>query len=231
MDLEAAFTGSGGYFGSSPQIIRQKLFDIRGILFDWDGVFNDGRKGGDRASDFSESISMGINMLRFSFFLEHGHIPFTAIVTGEENAIAKELAMREHFDAVYFKVKDKKKILPELASKELSADTLAFVFDDILDLSLAKQTKLSCCIRNPAAPLFTELVKRDGVADYISGASGVHDGLREVCELLIGCNDNYDQTINDRVAYSEEYTTYLQKRNAVQTGLYRATQSGFESLE
>ncbi len=58
-----------GVFITDASVIQQKLKKIKAFIFDWDGVFNDGRKDIDGNSSFSEVDSMGVNMMRFSYYL------------------------------------------------------------------------------------------------------------------------------------------------------------------
>ena len=57
-----------GVFITDVAIIQQKLQQVKAFIFDWDGVFNDGRKDIQGNSGFSEIDSMGINMMRFSYY-------------------------------------------------------------------------------------------------------------------------------------------------------------------
>ncbi len=58
------FTAAGGSFVTPVEELIQKLDECRAVVFDWDGVFNAGRKGQASSSGFSEVDSMGTNMLR-----------------------------------------------------------------------------------------------------------------------------------------------------------------------
>ncbi len=226
-DLEAIFTDAGGEFNEPPIAISQKLKSIKAFLFDWDGVFNDGRKDHQASSGFSEGNAMGINMLRFSVYLLHGFIPGIFIVTGEENPSAIQLVKREYYDGAFFGVKNKVDILPILKDKSaLPPEECAFVFDDILDLSLAKKAGLRFFIRNKAHPLLVDYIWKKQCCEYMSGHDGGNDGLRECCELIIGLNGNFDATLDNRVKYSSKYVDYLERRNSVQPCFYRPNTNG-----
>ena len=222
-DIEALFTKLGGIFNEPTTVLSQKLANIKAILLDWDGVFNDGKKDHIKPSDFSEGNAMGINMLRFSFYLKYGFNPKTIIVTGEENPAAIKLATREHFNAAFFGIKNKVDILPLLSEQfDLTSEACAFVFDDILDLSLAEKAGLRLLINNSANPLFVEYVWENGLCEYISGHTGGENGLRECCELLIGLNNNYTETIKPRSTWTESYTTYLHSRNDISPAFFKS---------
>ena len=65
---EDIFTSNGGKFITPTSSLKYKLSNIKAVIFDWDGVFNSGEKGG-FPSSFNEVDSMGINMLRFGYFI------------------------------------------------------------------------------------------------------------------------------------------------------------------
>ncbi len=46
--------------GSEKELLR-RLARTKAVLFDWDGVFNDGFKDAEGGSSFSEVGSMGVN--------------------------------------------------------------------------------------------------------------------------------------------------------------------------
>jgi len=80
-EIDLLFSGAGGRFCTPPKELQQKLSKARAIIFDWDGVFNNGAKSDSSGSPFSEPDAMGINLLRFSFWLSHHQIPPTAILS------------------------------------------------------------------------------------------------------------------------------------------------------
>ncbi len=216
-----------GEFVTSPALIREKLHNIRALIFDWDGIFNSGAKGA-IPSNFNEIDSMGINMLRFGFYLLHKAIPFTAIVTGENNETAFHWAAREHLDVIYFKVKDKKTILPELEKKYgIQPDEILFVFDDILDLSLAGETGLRFLVRHSANPLFIEYCRQNRLCDYITRNSGDQKAVREISELSLYLTGKFTETIEGRVQFEGPYHDFLQLKTNLRTKTFKASSGGF----
>jgi 3-deoxy-D-manno-octulosonate 8-phosphate phosphatase (KDO 8-P phosphatase) len=224
------FDQHGGSFIHSPDVLGQKLSQIEGFLFDWDGVFNTGEKNGNGSSSFNEIDIMGINMLRFSHWLMYGKIPFTTIVTGEKNASAFQIASREHFDACYFKVAHKTLALDHIGQAyKLIPSSLAFVFDDILDLSIARVCGFRFLIRRPGASLLKEYVLKNSLADYITGNTSGHYAIREICELVLALRNNLDQTLEERITFSAVYQEYLSQRNAIQTQFFTRQKDGIVS--
>src|SRR6201998_4690564 len=103
-----------GSFVTSSKELAQKLQRIKAYIFDWDGVFNDAHKQYDNSSSFSETDSMGINLLRFAHYLKNDRSAPIAIMSGEQNKTAFYFAQREHFNAVYYKIKHKEMALQHL---------------------------------------------------------------------------------------------------------------------
>ncbi|MDJ1493417.1 phosphatase [Cytophagaceae bacterium DM2B3-1] len=214
------FTANGGEVLTSPEILIQKASKIRAYLFDWDGVFTDGSKFPDGSSSFSELDSMGINLLRFGHWLRHAQeYAFVGIMTGEKNPSSITLAQREHFDAVYFRIKNKGEALQHLLQTyNLKAEEVAFVFDDVLDLSVAAVAGLRLMVKRNTAPLFANYVKNKNLADYAS-ANEMHS-VREMSELLLGLQGSFEEAVAKRSEFSEEYATYFDGRNQRVTTLY-----------
>ncbi len=215
-DIKQVFEMAGGEFISPLSVFTEKMPNIKAFVFDWDGVFNSGFKQDNTGSPFSEPSSMGLNMLRFSGYLKNGVIPHIFIITGENNLPALKLANREHFSAVYLSVRNKLKALEHIETEfGINANEIAFTFDDILDLGLANAVALRFQVNRKANPLMDEFVKANEIADYKTGTEGQEHAVREICELIIGLNGNYDQTVSERMNFTSTYQTYLKLRNSV----------------
>jgi len=222
MTVEERFKQIGGEFLLPFNIFSERLSKVKVFLFDWDCVFNDGIKSGAGGSPFSEADSMGINLLRFGYYLTHGELPHAGIITGENNASAFHLANREHFDTVHFKFKHKVEALEHMAKHyNVSAEEVAFVFDDVLDVALAKEVALRLMVRRGASPLFAEYARSKEICDYIAGNAGKDHAVREVCELMLGTAYDYDKVVDLRVAFASDYQSYLSERNQVKTRFFK----------
>ena len=199
--------------------LRDKLNHIKALLFDWDGIFNSAEKG-EIPSSFNEIDSMGINMLRFGYYLLHGENPVTGIVTGERNETAVKWAEREHFHAVYLKVKHKADILESFELEYgIQPHEILFVFDDIHDISLAKEVGCSFLVRNSGARMFERYCRENKLCDYITINSGGNNALREISEVVLGMLGMFTKTVEERMAFSETYNDYLQIRNLSKTNI------------
>jgi len=212
-----------GEFVSSPTTVKQKLKQIKAFVFDWDGVFNDGRKNLEGHSGFSEPDSMGVNLMRFSYFLTHKQLPATALITGENNKLAFLFAKRESFNNVYYKAASKEKALMHFCNEhKISPADVLFVFDDVLDFSVAKLCGVRFMIGRPANPLLAEFAAEHRLVDYITRYNGNNYGVREVSELVMGMGNNFDVAVEHRMKFSEAYKDYLALRNRVQPQFFSA---------
>lgn len=214
---EDIFRSNGGEFTTPSTQLRDKLHNIKAILFDWDGVFNSGEKG-EIPSTFSEVDSMGINMLRFGYFIMSGHIPYTAIVTGETNQTAFKWAKRENLDNVYFQVKHKVELLKQLkVDQGIEADQILFVFDDILDLSLAKEVGARFLVSRKANPLFNAFCIKNNLCDYITYSSGNQNAIREISEVILDALGKFDETVEERILFDGRYSKFLKEKGTITT--------------
>lgn len=219
--LVEKFTAAGGIFVTPAEELIQKLAECRAVVFDWDGVFNAGRKGHTSTSGFAEVDSMGTNMLRYGLWRRQGVLPYTAIITGENNESAIGFAEREHLTAVYTGIRSKQHVIEHLCGEhELKPAQIACVYDDINDLPMAEVCGLRLRVDSPASPMFANYVERHDFCDYVTGAKSGGYPVREICELLLGLLDAYDDVVTSRVAFDAEYNQYLEARQSVVTACY-----------
>lgn len=231
-ELENLYNVLGGRFITPAAEIRTKLQGIRAFLFDWDGVFNNGQKTSAGGSCFSEVDSMGLNLLRFSYFLKHKNLPLAGILSGEKNETAFYFCQRECLAYSFSKVPHKIEAFKFFCEKEkLRPDEVAYFFDDVLDIPIAELCGLRILVNQKANPLFTNFCKKNHLVDYLTASSGGQFAIRESAELLISLNDNFDEVINGRKNNSPEYQDYIQKRRAVQPEFFTLSEGRIEKTE
>jgi 3-deoxy-D-manno-octulosonate 8-phosphate phosphatase (KDO 8-P phosphatase) len=151
MSLLLPFTTHGlRTTASEPELLR-RLARTKAVLFDWDGVFNDGFKDAEGGSPFSEVGSMGVNLLRFALWLRNGppaqgrgdHRPAQPL-------FAERFAQRERLHGVYMGFTNKPDAFDAFLAKHgLQAEEVAFFFDDVLDLPVAARCGLRVMIGSP----------------------------------------------------------------------------------
>lgn len=223
-EVAGAFEALGGTFVTPATRIAERAAACRGIVLDWDGVFNSGVKGEGGESPFSEADSMGLNLLRFAMWRAHGRLPIVAIITGEQNAAARRLAARERFHVVYAGVKNKIEALERLcAAHAMQADQLITMFDDVNDLGMAARCAVRLLVRRDASPLLREYAVRRGLVDYVTAAGPSAHAVRENAELLLGLLGSFDAVVDLRSNFDPEYARYFEARQAVETRFEPAT--------
>ncbi|MCS7020021.1 MAG: phosphatase [Cytophagales bacterium] len=210
------FEAIGGEFLTTTAILQSRINQLQAVFFDWDGVFNNGTKGKETGSLFAEPDAAGTNYLRFGLWLLTGNMPTVFIITGENNPSAFHLAQREHFNGVCFGFTEKIKAFKWLQCQYgIEPQQTAFAFDDVLDLALAAQCGVRLMVRRKASPLFTQFVKQQQLADYITGSTGGENAVREICELILGLGNCYEQVFQQRIAFSEHYQQFLALKKAI----------------
>ena len=197
-------------------LFTENIKTTKGIILDWDGVFTDGSKGENDFSGFSEIDAMGLNMLRYSLWRRDKIMPHIFIVTGMNNPSAVNLAKRESMTAVYQGFKDKKLALDHIKENYLiHIDELVCVLDDILDLSMAKDCAMRFLVNRKSNPLFLKYVINKQWCDYVTASKSGENPVREVCEFLIGMGNDYERILDERIAFSPNYTQYWEERKAL----------------
>lgn len=219
-EVAEKFEHIGGLFVTPAAEIALRLKKIKAFVFDWDGVFNDGIKGFDRSSGFSEADAMALHILRYAYWRLTGSVPVIAIVTAQKNESAVKFAEREHLTRVYYNFKDKY-IPVELLSKDYGFEkgNIASVFDDIIDYPLAMATGLRFLINRKASPLFRSYFTSNNLCDYVTGCESPDHPVREICELVVGLLGIYNEVLITRFSEKEKYQEYWKARNAHNTEL------------
>ena len=210
------FTEKGLRVIGSEKDLLLRLARTKAILFDWDGVFNDGFKDAEGGSPFGEVGSMGVNLLRFALWLRSGSLPKAAVITGQHNLFAERFAQRERLHGVYMGFTNKPDAFDAFLSQYgLEADEVAFVFDDVIDLPVAARCGVRVMIGSPVTAWFVEQVVARGEVDLVTANSGGNNGLREATDALIALLGNGSEVIAHRAGFSETYQRYLAERQEV----------------
>ncbi len=222
MSTFRSFTDNGLRVVGSDKDLLRRLARTKAVLFDWDGVFNDGFKDAEGGSPFSEVGSMGVNLLRFALWLRNGSLPKAAIITGQHNPYSERFAQRERLHGVYMGFTNKPEAFDAFLKQHgLEADEVAFFFDDVLDLPVAARCGLRIMIGSPVTAWLVEQAIARSEADIVTANSGGENGLREATDAVIALLGNGAGVIEHRVKYSETYQRYLSERQAVKPEIVR----------
>ena len=212
------FEEIGAKFITPPTQLAQKLKSVSGFIFDWDGVFNDGYKGINRTSDFAEPDAMALHTLRYAYWKIHGKLPVIAIITGQHNETAFQLAEREHLALVLAGFRDKFEALEKMKVEfGLNKEELVSVFDDIIDYPLAVSTGVRFLVNRPASPMLKQYFIKNDLCDVITGSTSGNYAIREISELVIGLWGNYDEMFISRFRDKDKYEEFWNLRQSVKT--------------
>jgi 3-deoxy-D-manno-octulosonate 8-phosphate phosphatase (KDO 8-P phosphatase) len=228
-EIVNAFNVLGGRFILSPEKLKAKCASIKAFIFDWDGVFNDGYKTEGVPSAFSEIDAAGLNLLRYGYYRTNKSIPLCSIITGENNPGARYLCGRENFNTLYMKVLNKAIAFKHLCTtNNIAPEQVAFIFDDMNDISLARLCGLRFMINKSANPMFQSVVVKNGWCDYITGNEQEKFPIREICELILAFNGTYEQCIHSRADFDNNYQEYLKVKKSAPLYLAKANGDGFD---
>lgn len=170
---------SKGYKSRSTAL-SVKIIKIKLVLTDCDGVLTDAgvfySARGEEMKRFSIRDGMGVERLRN--LVKIG----TGIVTGEISGSLKKRAEKLKIQELHLGIKNKVLVLNEiLKKKNLKAENIAFIGDDVNDLEIMKLVGLTAC---PSDAI--DEVKN--ISDYICTSRGGYGAFREFAELIIKGN-------------------------------------------
>jgi len=166
--------------------LEQKLKRIRLLLLDVDGVLTDGTiiydDDGREIKIFNVKDGMGIRML--------GLVGIdVGIITGRRSNALIHRCNNLGIDLVYDGVRDKAEVLKQLAQEQkLQLNKIAYVGDDLPDLSIMAEVGLSVAVAN-AHPLVRER------SDFMTTANGGDGAVRELCEAIIHAQGRWDEIL------------------------------------
>lgn len=155
---------------------EKTLWDIKMFLTDSDGCLTDGgmyySENGDELKKFNTKDGMGFQRLR-----ESGII--TGIVTGENVELVKRRAKKLKLDICKLGIKDKLSCVTEICKEyNISLENVAYVGDDINDLSVIEAVGFGCCVKNAHCTLKKK-------AKYIANANGGEGAIREIADKIL----------------------------------------------
>jgi YrbI family 3-deoxy-D-manno-octulosonate 8-phosphate phosphatase len=158
------------------QLTKEKASKIVLLLTDVDGVLTDSGvyygAEGEVLKRFSVRDGMGVERLR-NVGIE------TGIITGEISPSVKKRAEKLNISELHLGCKDKAAVLKEiLERKNLQPFQIAFIGDDVNDLSIIDEVGFSAC-PNDAMPSVRSVV------DYICVNKGGQGAFREFAEVII----------------------------------------------
>lgn len=168
--------------------LRDKASKVRLMAFDIDGVMTDGRlyfsPQGDEMKAFFSRDGLGIKMLQKTGIK-------IAIITGRDSPIVARRAENLGIELVFQGIKDKRATMASLLESEgLVFAQGGYMGDDVVDLGV-----MDACGFSATVPDCHGSVRR--IADYVAQAPAGAGAVREVCELLLEAQGNWDKILAD----------------------------------
>ena len=156
--------------------LPDKIKDVRLFITDVDGVLTDAgmyySEKGDELKKFNTRDGKGLELLR-NIGIEVG------IITSEDTQIVTDRAKKLKVDMVHQGIKQKGRLLDEIITGQgLNKNQVAYIGDDVNDLSIIKEVGLSACPAD-AMPAVKEEVA------YICQKKGGEGCVREIAELIL----------------------------------------------
>lgn len=150
--------------------------DIRLLVMDVDGVMTDGKitytSDGQELKSFNIKDGVGIKRAQASGIE-------TAIITGRTSPMVERRALELGIAHLVQGREDKLAALSDLLDQiNLSLDQVAYIGDDLPDLTAIESVKLGACPADAA----TEVKSK---AKWVSTRSGGDGCVRELCDLLV----------------------------------------------
>lgn len=159
---------------------------VRLMIFDVDGILTDGSlhygADGESIKTFNVLDGHGIKLLQQSGVA-------TAIISARKSPIVARRAADLGIAHVHQGVHDKRSAFERLLTEcSLTADACGFVGDDVIDLPILMRAGFAASVPNAHIEVTTRV-------HYVTQASGGRGAAREICDLLMHAQGNYDSAI------------------------------------
>jgi len=157
--------------------VRARVERVKILVLDVDGVLTDGRLF--YHDDGTESKAFDVRDGHGTKMLKQAGIE-TVLISGRSCPLVDKRAVDLGITEVVQGVRDKVPILEEIISQRgLKLDEVAFVCDDVVDLTVMNRVGFAVAVADASEYLFD-------TAHYVTLAPGGRGAVREVAELILG---------------------------------------------
>ncbi len=169
-----------------PAAALAKAASVRLMIFDVDGVLTDGGLFyGDEGEVFKRFNALdghGIKMMQ-----QYGTA--AAIITARQSPYvlrrARDLGIAHVFQGIH----DKRQAFEQLLQQvQLGPQDCGYLGDDIIDLPVLTRVGFKACVANG----HREVKSR---SDYVTQATGGNGAVREICDLVLAAQGNYEAAL------------------------------------
>lgn len=166
----------------------KKAKKIKVILLDVDGILTDGGiflgNKNIELKRFNSQDGLGITLARMAGIK-------VGIITGRESELVAVRAIELNMDFISQGHFDKRIPLKEIVEENnLTYEEIAYIGDDILDISILKMVGFSATASNGVAE-----VKE--IVDYVSGNCGGNGAVRDIIEFILKSQEKWADTIKN----------------------------------
>lgn len=163
-----------------PAELKERAKDIRLVCFDVDGTLTDGKLYFD--GEGRESKAFHVHDGQGLRLLEDNGVA-VAFITARASEAAKARARDLRLSHVFIGVKDKAACLQDLCRQlDITTQQVAFMGDDVPDLSAMKLCALACLPANAHPWMFAH-------ADWISPKNAGEGAARTLCDFILESQD------------------------------------------
>jgi 3-deoxy-D-manno-octulosonate 8-phosphate phosphatase (KDO 8-P phosphatase) len=159
--------------------VRLMIFDVDGILTDGSLYFG---HEGEIIKSFNVLDGHGIKLLQQS------GVP-VAIISARQSAIVTRRAQDLGITQVHQGVHDKRLAFEQLLLENaLAADACGFAGDDVIDLPILTRAGFAASVPNGHAEVQARV-------HYVTRAQGGRGAAREICDLVLHAQGNYEAAL------------------------------------
>ncbi len=159
--------------------VRLMIFDVDGILTD--GSLHFGAEG-EVIKTFNVLDGHGIKMLQHSGVV-------TAIISARQSPIVARRAADLGIAHVHQGVHDKRIAFEQLLAQcGIGMDSCGFVGDDVIDLPILSRVGFAASVPNGHPEVRSRV-------HYVTHAAGGHGAAREICDLILRAQQNYEAAL------------------------------------
>ncbi len=171
-----------------PVRVMEQARQIQLLILDVDGVLTDGKLFFDHLGNefkaFHARDGHGIKMLQQTGVE-------IAVISGRESFIVTKRMEELDVSLVYQNQRDKRAAFADLLQKlDLTAEQVAYVGDDVVDLPIMTQVGLAIAVADANEAVIA-------CADWTTTISGGLGAVREVCDMIMQSQDNFETILAD----------------------------------
>ena len=167
--------------------LEEKALKIKLVVLDVDGVLTDGQiitsSQGELCKHFNVKDGLGMKMLLAAGI-------DVVVITGRRSAIVgarlRELGVRDVLQGQTYK---KRAFLDLIEARHIDASECACMGDDVPDLAVLRLCGLACAPSDAVDAVLKE-------ADFVSRKKGGEGAVREMAELILGAQGQWDSLVD-----------------------------------